>query len=112
MKRPHHITATAIVVCAMALLFAVHHARAQTPDTIRTGIHMPNIETHPEAYELVQDTLYFLRLSQKGMCPLHAICASYEFQMAYDSLCDIRYLITEFKRNSIPLRLPKWIYER
>jgi hypothetical protein len=112
MKRPHRIAASAIVVFAMALLFAVHRVGAQTPDTVHTGIHMPNITTHPDAYELVQDSDYVLRWYPHDTIPVHMICASYEFQMAYDSLCDIRYIITEWKRNGIPLKLPKWIDQR
>jgi hypothetical protein len=40
------------------------------------------------------------------------ICASYEFLMTYDSLCEVSYKLTEWKRNGTPLRMPEWRDER
>lgn len=69
---------------------------------------VPDAATNPDAWELVQDTLYVLRWYPNDTIPRGMICASYEFTMRYDSLCEVQYDLTEWKRNGVPLRMPKW----
>ncbi len=64
--------------------------------------------TEPDAWELVQDTLYVLRKHATHTVPRHMACASYTYSMRYDSLCEVEYLLTEWKRNGIPVRMPTW----
>ena len=69
---------------------------------------VPPAEVAPDAWELVQDTLYVLRWYPNDTIPRGMICASYEYTMTYDSLCAVEYILTEWKRNGVPLRMPTW----
>lgn len=75
-------------------------------------VPMPDPAKYPDAYELVQDTMYCLRWYPNDTIPKGMICASYEYTMVYDSLCQVSYLITEWKRNGTPLKLPAWRDQR
>ncbi|HVZ38576.1 MAG TPA: hypothetical protein VHI13_04820 [Candidatus Kapabacteria bacterium] len=72
---------------------------------------VPHPDDRPDLYARVQDQNVYLVVGN-DTTPRCAVAAGYTFDMLYDSLCRVSYLLSEWRRNGENLNLPKWSLHR